>query len=149
MFSRHIHQVLPPNRNYVLFFFPLPIPRFQGFPTLSTNLFKSLLRKVSALLPSPSKHLHSLTELISDTLLSSHSPYAHCPHMEELHSATLFINMSTSEPFPPQQDSCLPKIVGQLFLEDAKNTIYGKTKQNNNKKSHMLGNQSATVTQKA
>ena len=74
----------------------------KDFP-LHPPISKSLLRrKVSALLPGPSKYLHSLTERISDTFLSSHSPYAHRPHTEELNSVTSFTNMSTSEPFPPR-----------------------------------------------
>lgn len=58
-------KFFPPRQKFRVFFSPThsSFLRISQSPkTLSTKLFKSLLRKVSALLPTPSKHLRFLTE---------------------------------------------------------------------------------------
>lgn len=116
LFSRYLYQVLPSNKNYVGFFFSLLIPDFQISPTLSNNFLTSHLRKVCALLPSPSN---------TSTLELSSPPSPLIALMEKGHclQTQALPNLSCLN------GSCLPKTAGQLFLEDAKNTIYGQSKQ--------------------
>lgn len=80
------------------------------------QFLKSHLRKVCALLPSPSN---------TSTLELNSPPSPLIALMEKgccLQTQAL-LNLSRLN------GSCLPKTAGQLFLEDAKNTIYGQSKQ--------------------
>lgn len=100
---------------FCFFFFSLLIPDFQGSPTLSNNFLESHLRKVWALLPSPSNI--STPELHSPPSLTALMKKGHCLQTQALPNLSRL------------NGSCLPKTAGQLFLEYAKNTIYGQSKQ--------------------
>lgn len=105
-----------PQQELCVFFFPLLIPDFQGSPTLSNNFLKSHLRKVCALLPSPS-NISTLELHSPPSPLTALMEKGHCLQTQALPNLSCL------------NGSCLPKTAGQLFLEDAKNTIYGQSKQ--------------------
>lgn len=107
----------PQQELCVLFFFSLySFLISKDLPLYPTIFLKSHLRKVCALLPSPSNT--SPPELNSPP-----SPITALMEKGRCLQTQALPNLSRLN------GSCLPKSAGQLFLEDAKSTIYGQSKQ--------------------
>lgn len=98
-------------------FFPLLIPDFQGSPTLSNNFLSLTLGRGRSALSCP---VHQTLPLLIWTPL---------PPLTALTEKGRCLQTQALSNLSRLNGSCLPKNAGQLFLEDAKNTIYGQSKQ--------------------
>lgn len=125
MLTRHIHQVLRLEQK----FFPHPQPSGEN-PRISHSAHQPFQVPPEEGKGSPVQSIQTppLPNQIKETL-TSETFLSSAQHTKELNSVTLFTNRSTSEPFPPQYNSCLPRTASQLCLKDAKITIYSKRKQ--------------------